>query len=446
MPTAILMPALSPTMETGKLAKWLVKEGDEVTSGDLLCEIETDKATMEVEAVDEGVIGKILVGDGTEDVPVNQAIAILLNDGEDASALEGFNPSPPAGEGGKGAPATLTDEGGTESATLSTAPHPPTANAAGPSLSRKGRGERVFASPLARRIAAHNNLDISTITGSGPHGRIIKSDVEKALAGGIPQVATASTAASLSPAMSNDTIMAMYEPGSYDLVPHDSMRRIIAERLTQSKQTVPHFYLSVDCDLDSLLAVRTKLNASAPKDGDGKPAWKISVNDFIIKAMAMALQKVPDANASWSQAGMLMHKSSDVGVAVSIEGGLITPVVRDAHIKGLAQISMDMKDLAGRARNRKLMPQEYQGGSTAVSNLGMFGIKNFAAVINPPQATILAVGGGEKRPVVVGDSVQIKTIMSVTLSTDHRAVDGALGALLLGAFKECIEEPAMMLV
>ncbi|VAV88504.1 Dihydrolipoamide acetyltransferase component of pyruvate dehydrogenase complex [hydrothermal vent metagenome] len=250
----------------------------------------------------------------------------------------------------------------------------------------------------------------------------------------------------MSPAMSDDTIMAMYEPGSYDLVPHDSMRRIIAERLTQSKQTVPHFYLSLDCELDALLTARAKLNASAPKNDDGKPAWKISVNDFIIKAMAMALQKVPDANASWSQAGMLMHKSSDVGVAVSIEGGLITPVVRDAHIKGLAQISMDMKDLASRARNRKLMPQEYQGGSTAVSNLGMFGIKNFAAVINPPQATILAVGGGEKRPVVVGDSVQIKTIMSVTLSTDHRAVDGALGALLLGAFKECIEEPAMMLV
>ncbi len=448
MPTAILMPALSPTMETGKLAKWLVKEGDEVTSGDLLCEIETDKATMEVEAVDEGVIGKILVGDGTEDVPVNQAIAILLNDGEDASALEGFDPSPPAGEGGKGAPATLTDEGGTEGATSSTAPHPPTANAAGPSLSREGRGDkpRVFASPLARRIASQNNIDISTITGSGPHGRIIKADVEKALTAGVPQTASTTATAGLSPAMSDETIMAMYKPDSYELVPHDSMRKIIAERLTQSKQTVPHFYLSVDCDLDSLLAVRTKLNASAPKNDDGKPAWKISVNDFIIKAMAMALQKVPDANASWSEAGMLMHKSSDVGVAVSIDGGLITPVVRDAQNKGLSQISIEMKDLASRARNRKLMPQEYQGGSTAVSNLGMFGIKNFAAVINPPQATILAVGGGEKRPVVVGDSVQIKTIMSVTLSTDHRAVDGALGALLLGAFKECIEEPAMMLV
>ncbi len=443
MPTAILMPALSPTMETGKLAKWLVKEGDEVTSGDLLCEIETDKATMEVEAVDEGVIGKILVGDGTENVPVNQAIAILLNDGEDTSALEGFEtktapaatppPTPPhKGEGSK------IDQ------SISS---PLVGEVAARSADGGGKPQtRIFASPLARRIATQNNIDISTITGSGPHGRIVKSDVEKALAGGAPQTASTAATASLSPAMSDDTIMAMYEPGSYELVPHDSMRKIIAERLTQSKQTVPHFYLSVDCDLDSLLAVRAKLNASAPKDGDGKLAWKISVNDFIIKAMAMALQKVPDANASWSEAGMLMHKSSDVGVAVSIDGGLITPVVRDAQNKGLAQISLEMKDLASRARNRKLMPQEYQGGSTAVSNLGMFGIKNFAAVINPPQATILAVGGGEKRPVVVGDSVQIKTIMSVTLSTDHRAVDGALGALLLGAFKECIEEPAMMLV
>jgi len=441
MPTAILMPALSPTMEVGKLAKWLVKEGDEVTSGDLLCEIETDKATMEVEAVDEGVIGKILVGDGTEDVPVNQAIAILLNDGEDASALEGFD----VGSVPASTPPPTPPHKGEGSNINQTVPSPLVGEVAARSADGGGKPQtRIFASPLARRIASQNNIDIKTVTGSGPHGRIVKSDVEKALTAGVPQ--TAVTAANLSPAMSDETIMAMYEPGSYDLVPHDSMRKIIAERLTQSKQTVPHFYLSLDCELDSLLAARAKLNASAPKDGDGKPLWKISVNDFIIKAMAMALQKVPDANASWSQAGMLKHKSSDVGVAVSIEGGLITPVVRNAHIKGLAQISMEMKDLAGRARNRKLMPQEYQGGSTAVSNLGMFGIKNFSAVINPPQATILAVGGGEKRPVVVGDSVQIKTIMSVTLSTDHRAVDGALGALLLGAFKECIEEPAMMLV
>ncbi len=449
MPTAILMPALSPTMETGKLAKWLVKEGDEVTSGDLLCEIETDKATMEVEAVDEGIIGKILVLDGTEDVPVNQAIAILLNEGEDASALDGFNPSAPAGEDGIDAPAALMDEGDAKGATSNTVTQPPAAKAATHTSSREGKGDntRVFATPLARRIAAQNNIDIAAISGSGPRGRIVKSDVEKAISGGSVSKPSASpSTGTMASAMSDETILAMYEPGSYELEPHDSMRKIIAERLTQSKQTVPHFYLSVDCQLDSLLAVRAKLNASAPKNADGKPEWKISVNDFIIKAMAMALQKVPDANASWSEAGMLKHKSSDVGVAVSIEGGLITPVVRDAQSKGLAQISIEMKDLAGRARNRKLMPQEYQGGSTAVSNLGMFGIKNFSAVINPPQATILAVGGGEKRPIVVGDSVQIKTVMSVTLSTDHRAVDGALGALLLGAFKECIEEPAMMLV
>ncbi len=446
MPTPILMPALSPTMEMGKLAKWLVKEGDTVTSGDVLCEIETDKATMEVEAVDEGIIGKILVADGTEEVPVNQAIALILEEGEDASALEGFAISPLAGE-----MSTKSTEGGAQPSSLVESP-PSALPGISPARRKTGQAEsstRTFASPLARRIAGQNNIDINAVTGTGPRGRIIKRDIDKALTEGVPQVVTATATAApsaISAAMSDDAIMAMYEPGSYELEPHDTMRKIIAERLTQSKQTVPHFYLSVDCDLDSLLAVRSKLNGTAPKDADGKPLWKISVNDFIIKAMAIALQKVPDANASWSQAGMLKHKASDVGVAVSIPGGLITPVVRDAHSKGLAQISIDMKDFAKRARNRKLMPHEYQGGSTAISNLGMFGIKNFSAVINPPQATILAVGGGEKRAVVVGDSIQIKTIMSVTLSTDHRAVDGALGALLLGAFKDCIEEPAMMLV
>ena len=439
MPTPILMPALSPTMETGKLAKWLVKEGDVVTSGDLLCEIETDKATMEVEAVDEGTIGKILIADGTEDVPVNQAIALLLEEGEDAGALEGFD---------AGASAPVASAAPMETAEVKEPA--PVAQAVAQAIgSPTGQGKRVFASPLARRIAGQNNIEIGVVTGSGPHGRIVKRDIEKALVEGVPQAASTGASAassSIAAAMSDDAIMKMYEPGSYELEPHDSMRKIIAERLTQSKQTVPHFYLSVDCQLDSLLSARSKLNASAPKDGEGKPLWKISVNDFVIKAMAMAPKKVPDANASWSEAGMLKHKSCDVGVAVAIPGGLITPVVRDAHSKGLAQISMDMKDFAKRARNRKLMPHEYQGGSTAVSNLGMFGIKNFSAVINPPHATILAVGGGEKRPIVVGDSVVVKTMMSVTLSTDHRAVDGALGAQLLGAFKECIEEPAMMLV
>ena len=446
MPTPILMPALSPTMETGKLAKWLVKEGDVVTSGDLLCEIETDKATMEVEAVDEGTIGKILIADGTEDVPVNQAIAVLLLEGEDASALEGFNAGDAATPVAAAAPVEAALAPEASQAPAQAAQPVPAPKTSG---SVAGQGKRVFASPLARRIAGQNNVDISVVAGSGPHGRIVKRDIDKAISEGVPQAASAGASVSsstMAAAMSDDAIMKMYEPGSYEIEPHDSMRKIIAERLTQSKQTVPHFYLSVDCQLDSLLAVRSRLNASAPKDAEGKPLWKISVNDFVIKAMAMALQKVPDANASWSGAGMLKHKSSDVGVAVAIPGGLITPVVRDAHSKGLAQISMDMKDFAKRARNRKLMPHEYQGGSTAISNLGMFGIKNFSAVINPPHATILAVGGGEKRPVVVGDSVVVKTVMSVTLSTDHRAVDGALGAQLLGAFKECIEEPAMMLV
>ena len=457
MPTPILMPALSPTMETGKLAKWLVKEGDSVSSGDLLCEIETDKATMEVEAVDEGTIGKLLIADGTEDVPVNQPIAVLLEEGEDASALDGFEATAPAAAApevtstaASVAPETTPEPAPVAASAPAGAPVDKPAPAPVAASGVAGQGKRVFSSPLARRIAGQNNIDISLIAGTGPHGRVVKRDIDKALVEGVPQAAAVASASAstsaMAAAMSDDAIMKMYEPGSYELEPHDSMRKIIAERLTQSKQTVPHFYLSVDCQLDSLLAVRARLNASAPKDADGKPLWKISVNDFIIKAMAIALQKVPDANASWSQAGMLKHKASDVGVAVAIPGGLITPVVRDAHLKGLAQISIDMKDFAKRARNRKLMPHEYQGGSTAVSNLGMFGIKNFSAVINPPHATILAVGGGEKRAIVEGDSVVVKTLMSVTLSTDHRAVDGALGAQLLGAFKECIEEPAMMLV
>jgi len=429
-------------MEKGKLAKWLMKEGDQVSSGDVLAEIETDKATMEIEAIDEGILGKILVADGTEDVPVNQAIAIILEEGEDASALEGFDANSASTVS---PPSTTPDtkEGNKSDASISS---PPVGEMSARSANGGGNS-RVFASPLARRIASQNNIDIAALTGSGPHGRIIKRDVEKAIKEGVPTTAvTSSPATAVAGAMTDAEIFKMYEPDSYELIPHDSMRKIIAERLTQSKQTVPHFYLSVDCELDSLLSVRSKLNASAPKDADGKPIWKISVNDFIVKAMAMALQKVPDANASWAPSGMLKHKKSDVGVAVSIPGGLITPVVRDAETKGLAQISTEIKDMAKRARNRKLMPHEYQGGSTAVSNLGMFGIKNFSAVINPPHGTILAVGGGEKRPVVIGDKVEVRTMMSVTLSTDHRAVDGALGALLLGAFKECIQEPAMMLV
>lgn len=436
MPTPILMPALSPTMETGKLAKWLKAEGDDIKSGDILAEIETDKATMEVEAVDEGKLGKILIAEGTDEVPVNEAIAIMLDEGEDASALDNFKAASPTPTV---QPAEKTEAAQPQTAAPST---PPATEVIVPA-----NGARVFASPLARRIAKQNGFDIAVLKGSGPHGRIVKRDVEQALKDGVPKAASASAApAALPPGMADDAIVKMFEPGTYDVIPHDGMRKIIAQRLTQSKQTVPHFYLSMDCDLESLLSVRVRLNDAAPKDSDGKPAYKISVNDFVIKAMAMALQKIPDANASWTDGGMLIHKHSDVGVAVAIPGGLLTPVVRKAETKGLAQISLEMKDYATRARARKLMPEEYQGGSTAVSNLGMFGIKNFSAVINPPHATILAVGAGEKRPVVVGNDIVIRTQMSVTMSTDHRAVDGALGAQLLGAFKSFIEEPALMLV
>ena len=432
MPTPILMPALSPTMEKGKLAKWLKAEGDTIKSGDILAEIETDKATMEVEAVDEGTLAKILVAEGTDDVPVNQAIAVMVEEGEDASAAEGFEAAAP-----------VASAAAPESAS---APAAPQAVAEVPAAAPPVIGTRVFASPLARRIAKQSGFDIALVKGSGPHGRIVKRDVEQALKDGVPKAAPAAAPVALPPGMADDAVVKMYEPGSFEVIPHDGMRKIIAQRLTQSKQTVPHFYLSMDCDLESLLAVRVKLNDAAPKDKEGKPAYKVSVNDFVIKAMAMALQKVPDANASWTGGGMLLHKHSDVGVAVAIPGGLLTPVIRKAETKGLALISTEMKDYAARARARKLMPEEYQGGSTAISNLGMFGIKNFSAVINPPHATILAVGAGEKRPVVLGNEVKIRTQMSVTLSTDHRAVDGALGAQLLGAFKGFIEEPALMLV
>ena len=425
MPTNILMPALSPTMEKGKLAKWLKKEGDKVKSGDILAEIETDKATMEVEAVDEGTLGKILVADGTDDVAVNTPIAVILGEGEkvgDISTAPAPKPAAPAAK---------------------TAQTPPVAAAAAaPAAKANGDGSRLFASPLARRIAKQKGLDIAALKGSGPHGRIVLKDVESARPGAAP----AAKPAAMAHPMSDDAVLKLFEPGSYDLVPHDTMRKVIARRLIESKQTIPHFYLSVDIVLEKLLELRERLNLQAPKDKDGKPAWKVSVNDFVIKALAMALIKVPDANASWTETAMVKHKHADVGVAVSIPGGLITPIVRKAETKGLAQISIEMKDYAARARTRKLLPHEYQGGSSAVSNLGMMAIKNFAAVINPPHATILAVGTGERRPVVRGQSIVIEQQMSVTLSTDHRIVDGALGAELLGAFKAYIEEPGLMLV
>jgi len=432
MPIPILMPALSPTMETGTLSKWLVKEGDTIASGDVLAEIETDKATMEVESIDEGRIAKIFVAEGAEEVPVNQMIAVLLEEGEDESALEGFT------AGGAPAPAKADAPEPVAApvpATQQPVPAAPTQSAA-----------KVFASPLAKRLAQQNNLDLARISGSGPNGRIVKRDIEAAVASGGATIsaAPAPSAIALAAGPSDQAILALYEEGTYDIVTHDGMRRIIAQRLQESKQTVPHFYLTLDCELDALLAIRKRMNDRSPKEGAW--AYKVSVNDFIIKAMAMALQRIPAANATWTEAGMLLHRHSDVGVAVAIEGGLFTPVIRKAETKGLAEISAEMKDLAGRARQRKLAPHEYQGGTTAISNLGMFGISHFSAVINPPQATILAVGAGAPRMVVKDSAPVVATVMTVTLSCDHRAVDGALGANLLGEFKAFIEEPGMMLV
>ncbi|TGV61732.1 pyruvate dehydrogenase complex dihydrolipoamide acetyltransferase [bacterium M00.F.Ca.ET.141.01.1.1] len=466
MPINITMPALSPTMEEGNLSKWLVKEGDKVSPGDVIAEIETDKATMEVEAVDEGTVAKLVVPAGTEGVKVNALIAVLAAEGEDAGAAakSGGAPakaeakqdrapiSPPVGE-----MSTKSTEGGAV---------PPAAKSEAPPSGLPGisptRGEisqsaeRTFASPLARRIAKEAGVDVSAVTGTGPHGRVVKADVDAAIAGGGAKAAPAAKAPAGAPsavpavkAMSDDQVLKLFEQGSYELVPHDNMRKTIARRLVEAKTTIPHFYLTLDCELDALLSLRTQLNAAAPvkkTDKGEAPAYKLSVNDMVIKAMAMALKAVPDANASWTESAMVKHKHADVGVAVSIPGGLITPIIRHADEKTLSVISNEMKDLASRARSRKLKPEEYQGGTTAVSNLGMFGIKDFAAVINPPHATILAVGAGEERAVVKDGEVKIATVMSVTLSTDHRAVDGALGAELLVAFKKLIENPMGMLV
>ncbi|MGB3141934.1 MAG: pyruvate dehydrogenase complex dihydrolipoamide acetyltransferase [Aestuariivirga sp.] len=424
MPVNILMPALSPTMEKGKLAKWLKKEGDKVKSGDVLAEIETDKATMEVEAVDEGTLGKILVAEGTDDVLVNAPIAIILGEGEKLGDLPKAATAPVA------KPAAAPAAAASPTASATSAPLP------------KADGSRIFASPLAKRIAKQKGIDLAALKGSGPHGRVVLKDVENAKPGAVPAAKTAG----MPQGMSDEAVLKLFEPGSYDLVPHDGMRKTIARRLTESKQTVPHFYVTVDCVLEHLLPLRERLNLQAPRDKDGKPAWKVSVNDFIIKAMAMALMKVPDANVSWTENAMVKHHHADVGVAVSIPGGLITPVVRKAETKGLTQISMEMKDYAARARTRRLKPEEYTGGSTSVSNLGMMNIKNFAAIVNPPQATILAVGTGERRAVVRGNDIVIEHQMSVTLSTDHRCVDGALGAELLSAFRMYLEDPGLMLV
>ncbi|UIJ73744.1 pyruvate dehydrogenase complex dihydrolipoamide acetyltransferase [Aurantimonas sp. HBX-1] len=467
MPINVTMPALSPTMEEGNLAKWLVKEGDKVASGDVIAEIETDKATMEVEAVDEGTVAKILVPAGTEGVKVNDVIAILAADGEDVAAAA-------KGEGSGGSAPASADDGAiaadpeADAASGSTAPSkeaPPSprtgaAEATPKPAAARAEGERVFASPLARRLAKEAGIDVGSVSGSGPRGRVVKADIEAAAKdGGKPapaavsdKAAPAAAAPSAAPApkaASDDQIRKLFAEGSYEAIPHDGMRKTIARRLVEAKSTIPHFYLTLDCELDALLALRQQLNAAAPMvkgEGGDRPAYKLSVNDMIIKAMALALKAVPAANASWTESAMLVHKHADVGVAVSIEGGLITPIIRRADEKTLSAISNEMKDLAKRARSRKLKPEEYQGGTTAVSNLGMFGIKDFAAVINPPHATILAVGAGEPQAVVKDGAVTVATVMSVTLSTDHRAVDGALGAELLGAFRQLIENPMSMLV
>ena len=440
MPVNILMPALSPTMEKGNLAKWLKKEGDPIKSGDIIAEIETDKATMEVEAVDEGTLAKILVPAGTQDVPVNEIIAVIAGEGEDASSVK----APAA----KAAPAPATVSAPAPAPVVASAPAPTPAPA--PVAAAPQAGARVFASPLAKRMAREAGIDIAAIAGSGPHGRVVERDVRAALEGGVAKAAPRPVSAGApAPApvqgMGDETIKKMFAAGTFEEIPHDSMRKTIARRLTEAKSTIPHFYLTVDCELDALLALREQINAAAPVV-DGKPSYKVSVNDFVIKALALALKRVPDANVTWTDGAMLKHRACDVGVAVSIPGGLITPVVRDADKKTLSVISNEMKDYAARAKARKLKPEEYQGGTTAVSNLGMFGIKDFAAVINPPHATILAVGAGEQRVVVKNGAPAVATVMSVTLSTDHRAVDGALGAEFLSAFKTLIEKPMAMLV
>jgi pyruvate dehydrogenase E2 component (dihydrolipoamide acetyltransferase) len=504
MPINILMPALSPTMEKGNLAKWLVKEGDKVSSGDVIAEIETDKATMEVEAVDEGTVAKILVQEGTSDVPVNDIIAVLAGEGEDAGAAasagapgSGSGVAQGGGETGAtphGASGAAVGVGGgaektgdaQQQARIDLAANPPKQAEGGPGLVREagrtsgangpepakanGNGAgRVFASPLARRLARENKLDLTALQGSGPHGRIVQRDIEAALKSGSGKAAPASAAAqsasaaakpaagaaagSAPPAapqgMPDEMVRKLFEEGSFEVVPHDSMRKTIARRLVEAKSTIPHFYMTTDCRIDRLLALRAEMNAAAPvtKGEKGEtPAYKLSVNDMVIKAMALALKAVPDANVTWTSGEMLKHKRADVGVAVSIPGGLITPVIRRADEKTLSAISNEMKNLAKRARDRKLKPEEYQGGTTAVSNLGMFGVKDFAAVINPPHATILAVGAGEERAIVEKGQIVAANVMSVTLSTDHRAVDGALGAELLAAFKRYIENPMSMLV
>ncbi len=445
MPIEIRMPALSPTMTEGNLARWLKKEGDEVHSGDVIAEIETDKATMEYEAADEGRIGKIIVPEGAQGIKVNQPIALLLEEGEDPATLEKFAAVAPSGNAAAPAPAPA-----------STAP--PTVPLAQPAAAAPERGParlnggRVFASPLARRMAQQAGLDLAAIRGSGPQGRIVKADIDKALAGparppaaapgviAAPGVAAAPRAL---PGFAKEQVLALAGNPPYTEKPHSGMRRVIARRLSESKQTIPHYYMSVDCVIDDLLKIRAALNAKAPSDGGG---YRISVNDFVIRAAALALRQVPAANASWSDEAILLWDRVDIAVAVALDDGLITPIVKSADQKGLAQIAQEAKDLVERARAGKLKLEEFQGGTFSISNLGMYGIREFAAVINPPQGGILAVGAGQQRPVVRDGQLAVATVMTCTLSADHRVVDGAIGAQFLGAFKKLVEDPLTMLL
>ncbi|MGH6837572.1 MAG: pyruvate dehydrogenase complex dihydrolipoamide acetyltransferase [Methylocella sp.] len=428
MPFNILMPALSPTMEKGNLARWLKKEGDKIKPGDVLAEIETDKATMEVEAIDEGVLAKIVVPAGTADVPVNNVIGLIAGEGEDAKPVANKT--------------VLARE-----KTPDVPPPVPTATPAAAPAPNGESGPRLFASPLARRIAKESGLDLASMRGTGPHGRIIERDVKAALAhapAAVPEQ-DATTSVPL-PAPPREIATKNFAAGSFEEIPHDSMRKSIARRLVEASRTIPHFYLTADCNLDALLSLREAINAAAPIDKDAKPTYKISVNDFVVKALALALIRVPDTNVTWTESAMLKYKHADIGVAVATRGGLLTPIVRAAETKSLSMISSEMKDFTARARARKLRPEEYEGGSSTVSNLGMFGTRSFSAIINPPQATVLAVGAAEQRLIVKEGAPAVATMMRVTLSCDHRAVDGVLGANLLAAFKDLIEKPAGMLV
>jgi pyruvate dehydrogenase E2 component (dihydrolipoamide acetyltransferase) len=439
MPIEIRMPALSPTMTEGNLARWLKHEGDEVHAGDVIAEIETDKATMEYEAADEGRLGKIIVPEGAQGIKVNQPIALLLEEGEDAAALDTFaasepaaapSPMPPAPQ-----PSPLPARGESEG--------PAKREGEGQQPAARGNGEvRVFASPLARRMAHHAGLDLLAIRGSGPQGRIVKADIDAALAhpGAPPPLATAPPrGVAAAPVFAKEQVLALAGNPPYTEKPHSSMRRVIARRLAESKQTVPHFYETIDCAIDELLKARKALNAKSD-------AYRISINDFVIRAAALALRQVPAANASWSDDAILLWQRVDVAVAVALDDGLITPIVKAADQKGLAEIAAETKDLAARARAGKLKLEEFQGGTFSVSNLGMYGVREFAAVINPPQGCILAVGAGEQRPIVQGGQLAVATVMTCTLSCDHRVVDGAVGAQFLAAFKRLIEDPLTMLL